>query len=118
LLSLPLTRFQGREAESLRPSLVFVDEIENGLDFKTLRKIFSFYQEHSGLTQILIVSHSPLVCNMVDPRDWRVAKRSGSRVTLDPPDPADLDLNSRRENLLLDNWEFYRRHISTKTRGG
>lgn len=114
LLSLPLTRFNKMNSRGQTPSLIFVDEIENGLDFKTLRKIVSFYSNHSNIIQIVFSSHSPLVCNMVKPSDWRISRRTGSTVTLLPPDDKDLELNNSRENLLMDNWEFYQRNIAAK----
>lgn len=114
LLSLPLSRFINKNSPPLPPSLIFVDEIENGLDFKTLRRIVSFYEEYSNIIQIIFSSHSPLVCNMVEPKDWRISRRTTGKVELLPPDEKDLKLNSSRENLLLDNWQFYQRNIAAK----
>jgi hypothetical protein len=114
LLALPATRFPQAQGDPLSPSLVFIDEIENGLDFKTLRRLIDYYREHSNITQSLIISHSPLVCNMVSPRNWKVAKRDGAKVVFVQPDEKERDLEGERQDLLIDNWEFYRRNVATK----
>lgn len=114
LLTLPATRFPQAQGQPLRPSLVFIDEIENGLDFKTLKRLISYYLEHSNITQTMVASHSPLVCNMISPRNWKVARRDGAKVAFSQPNETERDLEGERQHLLLDNWEFYQRNVATK----
>jgi predicted ATPase len=112
LYALPVTRFIQNDGLFKRPSLICVDEIENGLDFNTLSNVLSFYEGYSTLSQILIASHSPTVCNLVDPKNWLIAKRNGIVVELISPITVEPDINETRKKLLKDNWEFYKNHIS------
>lgn len=112
LFVLPATRFPQDHGGFLRPSLVCVDEIENGLDFNTLSRVLAFYQEYSSLVQVLISSHSPLVCELVDPKDWRVCKRRGPMVKISSPQTTEKNLDQIRKKLLRDNWQFYKHHVS------
>ena len=117
LLALPATRFpqSGQEGAALiPPSFIFVDEIENGLDFKTLNGIIAFYKDHSNLTQMILSSHSPLVCNMIKSSDWRIARRHGSSIEFPSVTDKEIDLDKKREDLFLDNWEFYKTNIAAK----
>lgn len=111
LFALPCTQFQENSAEIVRPSFICVDEIENGLDFRTLSRVIEHYDAYSNLIQVAITTHSPLVCNLVEPTRWRVMKRKGPVVRAFAPENVE-DLDEVRQKLGTDNWEFYRRHIS------
>ena len=104
--------FQQDKDSIVRPSLIGVDEFENGLDYNTLRKVISHYESYSNLFQVLITTHSPIACNMIDPKHWIILRRKGSIVKSFRPEDVE-DLESQRKKLKVDNWEFYRRHIST-----
>lgn len=111
LFALPCTQFLDQKKDVTRPSLIGVDEIENGLDFNTLTKVINHYESYSNLVQTLIATHSPLVCNLIDPRNWLIIRRKGVNVeVISPSDKEDVD--SERAKLKKDNWEFYRRHIA------
>ncbi len=115
LIALPCTRFSQQSAEIIRPSMVCIDEIENGLDFMRLAKILEHYESYSDLLQILISTHSPVACNLVDPSNWRIVRRKGSNVKFFLPQEMD-DLDIKRSDLLKDNWEFYSRHVARSKR--
>ena len=111
LFALPCTQFLDGGEDVIRPSLIGVDEIENGLDLSTLPKIINHYESYSNLVQTLIATHSPLVCNIIDPRDWIILRRKG--ITVEGFSPSDREnLDSERAKLKKDNWEFYSRHIA------
>lgn len=112
LIMLPLTRFINNANSFKRPSLLLVDEIENGLDFTTLSHIINFYEGWSSQMQIVLTSHSPTVCNLVSPEKWRIAKRKGEVVKFLNPSTVEENLENSRKKLLKDNWEFYKRHIA------
>ncbi len=112
LFALAATRFPQKNGLFLRPSLICVDEIENGLDFNTLKKVISFYESYSNITQIILASHSPTACNLVESKYWHVAKRKGAIVELFSPIDKEPDFEDKRKKLLKDNWEFYKHHIA------
>jgi len=112
LIMLPLTRFVTGPNAFLRPSLLLVDEIENGLDFNALGHLMNFYEGFSSQIQMIITSHSPTVCNFVSPEKWRIVRRKGSTIQSFSPGIIEKDLDAERKKLLKDNWEFYRRHIA------
>jgi predicted ATPase len=112
LIILPTARFLKAGGGFLRPSLIFVDEIENGLDFNTLSHIIGFYESYGSHMQVIISSHSPTICNLVGAEKWRIAKRNGSTIEVFSPKDVEGDLEEQRKKLLKDNWEFYRRHIA------
>lgn len=94
------------------PSLILVDEIENGLDFKRLKYIINYFQDYSDDSQIVISSHSPLVCDFVHPRHWIVVKRKGSRLDFVSPSLIEKDIETQLELYKRRHWDFYSKHIS------
>lgn len=98
--------------ERMPPSLILVDEIENGLDFKRLKYIINYFQDYSDDSQIMISSHSPLVCDFAHPRDWIVVKRKGSELHFMSPDLREKDLDNQLDLFKHRHWDFYTRHIS------
>jgi len=105
------TQFQSETDAIIRPSFIGVDEVENGLDFNTLAKVIEHYESYSGLIQIVIATHSPLVCNMVGADKWLIMKRKGVKVKVFSPSNVE-NLETERRKIKNDNWEFYRRHIA------
>lgn len=101
--------------ETLPPSLILVDEIENGLDFKRLKYIINYFKDYSDDSQILISSHSPLVCDFVHPGDWRVVKRNGVELQFISPVETEEDLDAQLDLFKHKHWEFYTKHISSYT---
>lgn len=94
------------------PSIVLVDEIENGLDFNRLKYIIRYFQDYSDDSQVLISSHSPLVCDFVHPGNWRVVKRKGAELHFISPKAKEKDLQAQLDLLKHNHWDFYSRHIS------
>ena len=110
-IALVCTQFRNSDDHVVRPSLIVVDEVENGLDFNTLAKVVSHYHSYSNIVQTFISTHSPLVCNMIHPKHWLLAKRKRATVQIFRPDHVE-DIDSVRSVLKKDNWEFYRRHLA------
>ena len=102
--------------EVLPPSLILIDEIENGLDFNRLKYIINYFKDYADDSQILIASHSPLVCDFVHPVNWKVAKRKGTEVNFISPKFQEEDLDSQLDLFKHKHWEFYTRHISNSER--
>ena len=98
--------------EVLPPSLILIDEIENGLDFNRLKYIINYFKDYADESQILIASHSPLVCDFVHPGNWKVAKRKGTEVNFISPKFQEEDLDSQLDLFKHKHWEFYTKHIS------
>ncbi len=94
------------------PSLILIDEIENGLDFKTLTNIINYLKDYSDESQILITSHSPLVCEMVHPKNWLVVKRKGYKVEFKAPKELETDIRNSLDIFKQKHWDFYTKHIS------
>ena len=111
LLCLPKTVFN-LTGKLDAPSLIAVDEIENGLDFKTLKFIIQYFLDYSDESQILLSTHSPLVCDFVHPNEWRVVKRNGTTVEVKHPPEVEKQLDEQLELFKNRHWEFYSKHIS------
>ncbi len=94
------------------PSLILIDEVENGIDFKRLKHIIRYLQDYSDDSQIIITSHSPLVCELVHPKSWMVVKREGSKLRVLSPQKIEKDLIEQLELFKNEHWEFYAKHIS------
>lgn len=94
------------------PSLILVDEIENGLDFKSLKYIINYLKDYSDESQIIISSHSPLVCDFVHPENWIIVRRKGSKLSFISPKSREKDLDNQLDIFKQQHWDFYTRHIS------
>lgn len=97
---------------TLSPSLILIDEIENGLDYKRLKAIINHFIDYQDESQIIISSHSPLVCDFIHPNNWHIAKRKGSIISYLSPKDLEKDLDSQLESFKQKHWEFYAKHIS------
>lgn len=97
----------------LPPSLILVDEIENGLDYNRLKYIINYFQDHCDDSQIMISSHSPLVCDFVHPNNWIVVKRKGSELNFIAPKSKEKDLDDQLDMFKHRHWDFYTKHISS-----
>ncbi len=95
------------------PSLILIDEIENGLDFKSLKFILDFYKDYSDEYQFALSSHSPLVCELVHPKHWIVVKRSGAEIRFISPADTEKDLDRQLDLYKQKHWELYTKHISS-----
>jgi len=98
--------------ERLPPSLVLVDEIENGLDFNRLKYIINYLRDHSDDSQVMISSHSPLVCDFVHPGNWIVVKRKGPELNFMSPKLKEKELDDQLDLFKHKHWDFYTKHIS------
>ncbi len=94
------------------PSLIFIDEIENGLDYKTLNSIVEYLQDYSDQSQIIITSHSPLVCEFIHPKYWHIVKRFGTEVNFISPLSIDENLESNLDLFKRKHWDFYSKHLA------
>ena len=94
-----------------RYGLILIDEIENGLDFNRLKYIINYFKDYSDDSQIIIASHSPLVCDFVHPKNWRVVKRKGYEVSFLSPQLQE-DLDAQLDIFKHNHWDFYTKHIS------
>lgn len=94
------------------PSLVMIDEVENGLDFKSLKNILTYLNDHSDDLQIIITSHSPIVCEFVSPSYWIIVKRSGNKLNFISPSEVDKELSNNLDLFKHKHWDFYTKHIS------
>lgn len=93
-------------------SLIIIDEIENGLDFKTLKYIISYLKDYSDQSQIFITSHSPLVCEFIHPKHWLVVKRDGPLVKFLRPIILDQDIEKTLNMFKQKHWDLYTKSIS------
>ncbi len=114
LLMLPKIPFQIDEF-NLPPSLILIDEIENGLDFKTIKFIIQYLHDYSDDCQMMMSSHSPLICEFIHPRHWLVVKRKGTRLNFISPSAVDVDLDIQLDLFKQKHWDFYTKHISNST---
>ncbi|MGE3975276.1 MAG: AAA family ATPase [Bdellovibrionales bacterium] len=93
------------------PSLIIIDEIDNGLDYENVGSILEYLVERSTDSQIFFSSHSPVTCNFISPSHWRVFSRKGiavhARVPTENPETAKL-----LQDAKMTNWEIYQKHIS------
>jgi len=94
------------------PSIVFIDEIENGLDFKTLKFILNYLKEYSRHNQFVMTSHSPLVGDLIELDHWKVFKRQKHIVKVFQPELVEKDFEKIRKEFKYKNYELYIRHIS------
>lgn len=102
------------EGESTRtPSLIIVDEIENGLDYKSLKYILNYYEDYSDEYQFLLSSHSPLVCELVHPKNWIIVKRSGAEIKFISPSGIEENLDGQLNLYKQKHWELYTKHIGS-----
>ena len=102
----------GPSNNSQPPTLILIDEIENGLDFRRLKYIINYFQDYSDESQIVISSHSPLVCDFVHPKHWIVVKRKGSKLDFISPNLIEQDIETQLDIYKRRHWDFYIKHIS------
>lgn len=113
ILALPLVRNLPFKQLSVKftPSLILIDEIDNGLDYERIGLIIDHLRGESEFYQIVVSSHSPVVCNFIEPQYWRVFRRKGVEVKITSP----MDVEETRdfsEKSKKSNWELYKNHIS------
>lgn len=103
----------GNNGNAVAPSVICIDEIENSLDYKTLKYIVSYFRDLTSESQIIVSSHSPLVCDFIPPQDWRVFRRKGSSVKGYRPSELDTDLEKSLDFFERKHWEFYVDHLAS-----
>lgn len=111
LLSSTKTRFD-HENKILIPSIIFIDEIENGLDYKTLKFITNYLRNYSRDIQIVMTTHSPLISDFIELENWKIFKRKGPLVKVFQPTNVEKNLEAMRKDVKYKNYELYIRHIS------
>lgn len=111
LLTLPKTQFDF-EGIIYHPSLICIDEVENSLDFKTLKFIIHYLQDYSSQTQIIVSSHSPIMSEFIHPKDWHIVRRKGSKIRISKPEKVEPDLDKQLDFFRQKYWDFYTKHVS------
>ena len=111
LLCAPKTPFKFDD-KVLPPSLICVDEIENGLDYKTLKFVTQYLQDYSDDMQLFMSSHSPVISDFIHPKYWKIVKRNGPKVNLMAPPEKEQKLDEQLELFKHRHWDFYAKHIS------
>lgn len=111
LLMTPKIPFSSNQ-KLVPPTLIFIDEIENGLDFKSLKFIINYLRDYSDDSQIMIASHSPLICDFVHPENWIVVRRNGVTLNYLSPKLIEDDIEKQLDLFKYKHWEFYTKHIS------
>jgi len=112
LITLGFIEF-GSNGGALPPSLILIDEIENSLDYKTLKFVISYYKDLLSQSQVILSSHSPLVCDFIPPTDWRVFRRHGSEARGYQPSELDAELEKSLDFFGRKHWEFYVKHLAS-----
>ena len=97
------------------PSLICLDEIDNGLDINGLSQALSYFEGATSQTQVLMTTHSPLASSLIDGARWRVIHRDGHRVFFDQADRSELE--GERKNLVKAHYDFFRKHVSRSRSG-
>ncbi len=110
ILTLSMSRQLAAELEWNPPSMIAIDEIDNGLDYKYIGDIINHIEAEASFSQILFSSHSPVVCNFVDPEKWHVFKRLGGKVKITTP-PEISTTRKLIEKARMSNWELFKDHI-------
>ena len=115
LLALPMVRQLHEKLKLdviLKPGMIIIDEIDNGLDYEVIGKIIDYLKGEAAFYQILFSSHSPVVCNFIKPKKWHIFRRQASKVKitrpLDIPATKELIEESKSDNY----WAIYKNHIA------
>lgn len=113
LLALPLVRDLVHKNKTINivPSLILIDEVDNGLDYERIGLIIDHLEAESDFIQVVVSSHSPVVCNFINPKNWRIFNRKGVVVKITQP----LNIPETKsfvEKSKESNWELYKNHIS------
>jgi predicted ATPase len=80
------------------PSLLVIEEIENGLDPWTLEQVLDALREVSGKIQIVLTTHSPFLLDHVRPEEVIHVRRAKGDTTYEPV--AELDQVARYAQVL------------------
>lgn len=67
-----------------RPSLIAIEEVENGLDPWTLEQVLDALREASQSIQILLTTHSPFLLDHIAPADVIHVRRARGDTTYEP----------------------------------
>ncbi len=82
-----------------RPSLVLLDEIENGLHPRLIASVTSLLQEISRTTQIIATTHSPITLNYVPAESTQIVTRNKSGAIRITPLPETYGFAKLREHF-------------------
>lgn len=112
IICLPKTPFKFNEDEIQPPSLICIDEVENGLDFNTLEYITNYLKDYSDYSQMILSSHSPLMGKFIHPSHWQIVKRKGTKIKISKPSLIEDNLEEKLELYRQEYWDFYRNYVS------
>jgi energy-coupling factor transporter ATP-binding protein EcfA2 len=111
ILCLPKSQFEF-DGNIYPPSIIFIDEVDTSLDFKTLKFIVNYLKDYSTQTQIILSSHSPIMSEFVHPRDWHIVRRKGSQIRVSKPEQVEENLDEQLNFFRQKYWDFYTKHVS------
>lgn len=114
LLALPMSRHLGQSIPNFKPSMIIIDEIDNGLDYKCTGDIIEYLEGETDFFQIIFSSHSPIVCNFISPEKWHIFKRRASKVKVTNPSKV-RETKELIEQAKASNWEIYKNHIANSS---
>jgi len=112
LLCLPKTQFEYGD-KVYPPSMIWIDEIENSLDFKTLKFITSYFKDYSDQIQIVMSSHSPIMSEFIHPKNWQIVRRHGAKIKISKPTLVEKNLDEQLSFFREKYWDFYTKHVSS-----
>lgn len=73
--------------KKIPPSVIFIEEIENGLDPRTIGLLISEFQRINGNPQIIITTHSPYLLDLLDLSHVIVVEKDeNSKTSFSKPD--------------------------------
>ncbi|WP_449463010.1 AAA family ATPase [Tardisphaera miroshnichenkoae] len=89
-----------------RPSLLFIDELENSLHLKLIELAISAFRSFSG--KAVVTTHSPMVVDLVDPSELVLFERTGlSTVVKRITNPEALKKKLAEDGLALsESWLY------------
>ena len=84
-----------------KPSILLIEEPENGLHPARIREIMSLLREISAETQVLVATHSPLVVNEMKPEEVTIITRNARDGTRAKPMTETKNFEQRRQVYAL-----------------
>ena len=114
LLALPMSRhlaYIAKEWSSFSPSMIVIDEIDNGLDYENISAIIEYLEAEASFSQIVFSSHSPVMCNFISLEKWHIFRRRDSKVKVTNPSQIEAT-KDLIEKARMSNWEIYKNHIA------
>ncbi|MCG2707459.1 MAG: ATP-binding protein [Candidatus Omnitrophica bacterium] len=87
-------------------SLILIDELENSLDYEGISRISDVIAEIGSEKQVIIATHSPILANAFNLKDWIVCKRQDRDTKF-----YNVVIDNKLKSFLNDNYENYSLYI-------